>query len=75
MRLETIMSHDQDFYTKARPSPEPEPLPVVGPSTRNARRRAEPDTLTALLSCKPLDVELRRLQRAALRRLKNKGKR
>jgi hypothetical protein len=33
------------------------------------------DTLTALLSCKPLDVEMSRLQRAALRRLKNKGKR
>jgi hypothetical protein len=39
------------------------------------RRLAERDTLTALLSCKPLDVEMRRLQRAALRRLKNKGKR
>jgi hypothetical protein len=38
-------------------------------------RKTRPDTLTRLLSCKPLDVELRRLQRAAARskaRLKNK---
>jgi hypothetical protein len=38
-------------------------------------RAARLDTFTRLLSCKPLDVEMSRLQRAALRRLKNKGKR
>jgi hypothetical protein len=39
------------------------------------KRGIRAETFTALLSCKPLDVEMRRLQRAALRRLKNKGKR
>jgi hypothetical protein len=55
--------------------PELRVLEAVAPSTRNRRRRAGGDTLTRLLSCKPLDVELRRLQRAAARskaRLKNK---
>jgi hypothetical protein len=42
---------------------------------RDERRAAEACTFTDLLECKPLDVEMRRLQRAALRRLKNKGKR
>jgi hypothetical protein len=60
-------------WLDAHPAYEPEPAPAY--NARWQRRRAESDTLTALLSCKPLDVEMSRLQRAALRRLKNKGKR
>lgn len=35
-------------------------------STRNARRRARVGSFTDVLSCKPLDVTLRRLQFAEL---------
>lgn len=40
---------------------------AVRPSARNARRRALAESFTDLLSRKQLDVELRRLQFAALR--------
>jgi hypothetical protein len=52
----------------------PEAAPPTGQARKLARRQAR-NTITALLECKPLDVEMSRLQRAALRRLKNKGKR
>jgi hypothetical protein len=51
------------------------PEELIEQYPRNARRRGEADTFTRLLSCKPLDVELRRLLKAELRKqrgLKNK---
>lgn len=46
--------------------------PAPAGAERRLKRRQARETFTALLSCKPIDVELRRLKYEALRKRKAK---
>ena len=50
----------------------PRTIKAMPASARNKRRRAAGETFTGLLSCKPIDVCLRRLKYEALRKRKAK---